>query len=271
MRILHVGDMSGVASITANMCSKLGHPSVVILDDKTDIWNHGKYYNNTADCSSTEVMIKVIKGSLDRYDHIVYHDRYNVAAELDHLQVPSSFIFHGNMLRQEPDIYTHVSNLTSIENIFVSSEDLLKYAPEATVFRRPIDLDLFHIDENKVRSDMAVCLTQARYLEQVRHITADVEHDVIPIDRSIETLEYKEMPILLNSLKFYYDIKFQPTHPPTLLGLTNDMVVPELSMTGLQALACGVQVWSNGIWFYKFPMEYSDENACKEFISVLEA
>ena len=262
LKILHVGDMAGSASITANMCSILGHPSVVITDDNNDIWDHGDYYNNVAHCTSNKIMLDVVRETGKTYDHIVYHDRYTEALELDELHIPSSFMFHGNQLRQNPDIYNHVDSLESIDNMFVTTEDLLKYAPTAELFHRPVDLDLFHVDPEVDSMDMGLCLTQERYIKECNTMTAEAEQMVLVADRVSNVRPYKDMPAFLSSFKYYYDIKFQPTHPP--------MVIPELSQTGLQALACGVAVWSNGIWFYKFPEIHSDEWACKEFISVLE-
>ena len=261
MKILHIGDMAGSAAITSNMCSKLGHPSVVIVDDAIDAWDHGAYYDNTAFCKNADTLMKVVRQTIDKYDHIVYHDKFAIAAQLDDLHVPSSFMFHGNMLRQEPSLYNHVDSLESIDNLFVTTGDLLKYAPTAELFNRPVDLDLFVMDPKSVRTDIGMCLTQRRYFSEVNAITNKEENIVLVADRIENVRSYSDMPEFLNNLKFYYDIKFQPTHPP--------MIIPELSQTGLQALACGVAVWSNGVWFTKFPDIHSDELTCKEFISVL--
>jgi len=261
-KILHVGDMAGTASVTANMCSRLGSPSVVISDNNNDVWDHGDHYENVAKCESNDIMLQVIRDTADKYDHIVYHDRFDEAASLDDMHIPSSFMFHGNQLRQNPVLYNHVDALESIDNLFVTTEDLIKYAPTAELFHRPVDLDLFTIDTKVDRIDMGICLTQERYIKECNTMTADAEHMVLVADRVKNVRSYNEMPAFLNGFKYYYDIKFQPTHPP--------MVIPELSTTALQALACGCLVWSNGIWITKFPEIHSDEWACKEFISVLE-
>lgn len=258
MNILHIGDHSGVAAVTSNMCTRLGHPSVVVVG-KADRWNHGDYYKNTL---HVKHLLKVLEATIEDYDHVVYHDSYNMAAELDHFHIPSSFMFHGNELRDNPDIGMDVDNLESIDNLFVTTEDLMKYAPTAELFRRPIDLDLFVSDHTSKRLDMGVCLTDKCYMIPASNMTDISDRVVLVADRGENIRSYDKMPDFLNSLKYYYDIKFKPTSPP--------MVIPDLSMTGLQALACGVAVWSNGIWFTKFPEVHSDEWVCKEFISVLE-
>lgn len=253
--------MAGSASITSHMCTKLGHPSIVLVDDHVDAWDHGEYYQNTIRVKPNEDLIGAIKKMRDSFDHIVYHDRVTIAKELDSLHIPSSYFFHGNDLRQQPKIYDVVWSMESIDNIFVTTEDLLQYAPEAYFFRRPVDLDLFKFKKmDKITG--ALCMTQERYYDEVVEITKDFDLPVQIVDRVNHRVRYKDMPLLLNSYRCYYDIKFQPKHPP--------VVIPELSQTALQALACGTNVFSNGVLFTKFPEEHSDENACREFISVLE-
>ena len=260
MKILHVGNPSGIASIMANMCTKLGHESVVITDDVEE-WDHGEYYGNLATCSSSGILKKIIIHTEQNYDHIVYHDRYDIASDLDYLHIPSSFMFHDNMLRLDPDMYMHVDNLESIDNLFVISQDLLKYAHTAILLPTPVDLDLFKAYNSEDRLEMAVCLVRKCYIRNANEITKDLDPMVLVTDKMDNRKRYRDMPEFLNGFKYYHDIKFQATDPP--------MVLPEFTQTGLQALACGVAVCNNGIWFYKFPMVHSDELVCKEFISVL--
>ena len=247
MKILHVGNPSGIASIMANMCTKLGHESVVINDGDED-WDHGEYYGNLATCSSSGILRKIISHTEQNYDHIVYHDRYDIASDLDYLHIPSSFMFHDNMLRLDPDMYMHVDNLESIDNLFVISQDLLKYAHTAILLPTPVDLDLFKAYNSEDRLEMSVCPVRRCYIRNANELTKDLEPMVLVTDK-------------MDNLKRYKDMKFQATDPP--------MVLPEFTQAGLQALACGVAVCNNGIWFYKFPMVHSDEWVCKEFISVL--
>lgn len=264
MNILHIGDVSGSAAITANMCTKLNHNSVVITDYDVDMWDHGEYYNNTVYVDNTVLLKDSVRSMAHEFDHFVYHDRYDIASDLDELHIDSSFMFHGNMLREAPEMYNHVDNLESIDNLFVTTEDMLKYAPTANLFHKPVDLDIFRIYEDIQRIDMGLCLTPERYIKECNILTADEEQVILVADRIKNKRPYKEMPVFLNGFKYYYDVKYQPTvdqQPP--------MLIPELSQTGLQALACGCAVWSNGIWFYKFPEIHSDEWSCKEFISVL--
>jgi len=261
MNILHVGDVSGVASIMSNMCNRLGHPSVVLLDDSFDPWKHGDHYNNTAYCSSSDILQKVVRASKNKYDHIIYHNRYGAAAHLDDMHIPSSFMFHGDILRQTPELYHFVDSLESIDNLFVLEGGMKKYAPTAELFHKPVDMDFFTINPDSQRTEMALCFTHKEYLDYVNSITQDEEMLVLVADKATNIRTYAEMPAFLNTFKYYYDIKFHDNKNP--------IMIPELSQTGLQALACGAAVWSNGIWLNKFPDIHSDEWSCKQFLSVL--
>jgi len=261
MKILHVGDMAGSAAITSNICSKIGHPSTVIQDKNVETFEHGVYYDNTTYFNDHDEMLLAIKAAEEiGYDHIVYHDMFKLAVESDDLHLQSSYMFHGNMLRQNPEIYKKIQSLESIENIFVTTEDLLVHAPDAELFNRPVDMDLFtSLDIEK--KDIGLCLTQDRYKKYVLDIIKGNETGVFVVDRVKNKVTYGNMPQILCNYSYYYDVKFQPTHPPTL--------IEELSQTGLQALACKIPVWSCGKWYHKFPERHNDENSAREFIRVL--
>ena len=257
MRILHLGDQAGSAALLSHECSRLGHPSHVIQDDSIETFYHGKYYKNTVYCDIQDI----IKNEHDYVNHVVYHDQFALAQIHNHLHIPSSYIFHGNMLRQDPSKFETIANLESIENIFVTTEDMLEYAPGAELFTRPVDMDLFR-PMDLVKHNVPLCLTQARYFEVIRRIY-NGGTGMFLVDRIKNLTSYRFMPMLLNSYRGYIDLKFQPTHPPTL--------IPELSQTGLQALACGIPVvgWNMSI-HRVLPKRHYAENVAREFIRVLQ-
>ena len=261
MKILHVGDMAGSAAITANRCNQLGHTSTVIQDESIDTYKHGLYYDNTLYVPKND-MEMAIEAAMDAvgYDHIVYHDQFKLAEKLDSKGIPSSYMFHGNMLRQNQKLYEDVKALNSIKTIFVSTDDLKLFAPDAVVFVRPVDLTMFR-NLNYQRKDIGLCLTQDRYKQVILDMQLGNETGIFIVDRIANKIRYEDMPKILNGYTYYYDVKFQPTHPPSL--------IPSMSQTGLQALACGVAVWSNGVWHYRFPDEHNDETSALLFIKAI--
>ena len=262
MKILHIGDQAGSASITSNICTKMGHESLVLQDKNIETFLHGEYYKNTLYMEKDDMFTALKAAISEGYDHFVYHDQIALATAADHLHVSSSYMFHGNMLRQNTKLYNQVMNLESIDNIFVTTEDLLEFAPEAHLFNRPVDMDMFYNMGIKEKHQIGLCLTQERYVPFIRDMVRGSETGVFIVDRVKNKLEYKNMPSILNQYRLYYDIKYQPTHPPTL--------IKDISQTALQALACGLTVWSNGKVYTKFPEQNSDENSAREFIRVLE-
>ena len=257
MRILHIGDQAGSAALLSHECSKLGHDSKVINHTSIDTFRIGEYYNNTTWNFNEENIRKALKG----VDHLVYHDQFIMAEILDNLHIPSSYMFHGNMLRQDPRRFEYVANLESVDNMFVTTEDMLEYAPGAELFTRPVDIDLFR-PMNLVKHNVPLCLTQERYFEVIKRIY-NGGTGMFLVDRVKNITPYHLMPMLLNSYRGYIDLKFQPTHPPTL--------IPELSQTGLQALACGIPVvgWNMSI-HRVLPKRHYAENVAREFIRVLQ-
>ena len=250
--------MAGCAAITANMCTKLGHESKVIQDINVNTFSHGDYYNNTLMVNNLPESVEAI---IDKYDHIVYHDMLDCAVSLDSKHIESSYMFHGNMLRQQPKLYDRVSELESIDNIFVTTADLLQYAPDAEYFVRPVDMNLFK-PLDIPRKPVPLCLTQERYIQTIKDCVPLVsEQGVFIIDRVKNTIKYEDMPKVLSSFTGYIDFKYQPTHPPTQ--------IQEMSQTGLQALACGIPVLTYDGWVNTLQPSHFDENTCKEFIRVI--
>ena len=71
------------------------------------------------------------------------------------------------------------------------------------------------------------------------------------------------MPKELKKRNYYFDLRFEGDMPARIL--------PELSMTALQALSCGVIVFdSNHTMHTELPSGFTKENSTKEFIRVLE-
>jgi len=259
MKILHVGDQAGVAAVMANICTKLGHDSIVLQDDNIDTFRIGEFYSNTEYFKSIKDIKKRVEKIGSNFDHIIYHDQLELASQLDNLHISSSYVFHGNLLRQKPQLYGFMRELESVDNVFVTTADMFAYAPEALPFPRPVDRELFTKDEMCRKYETGLCLTQQRYFEYIKDlIRGRVDLGIFLVDRVINRIAYNEMPKVLNGYRGYYDFKFQPTHPPTL--------IPEASLTGLQALACGVPMFSNNTWYNVFPEMHDDEVAARALL-----
>ncbi|MFQ5786684.1 MAG: hypothetical protein ACE5H1_01760, partial [Thermodesulfobacteriota bacterium] len=80
--------------------------------------------------------------------------------------------------------------------------------------------------------------------------------------RDNNKLPYREMPAFLKQFGYYVDEKYDYSHPPNL--------VHEHSCTGLQASACGLDVYHNNHALTEFPEEHKASNVAKLFLKALE-
>jgi hypothetical protein len=263
MNILHVGDAAGMGAVYSNILNKLGHNSVVVTTESSQFFRHGEYYQNTKVVKNDKDLFKIVKKIGDKYDHIIYHSTLEVAQKMDSQMLPSSYVFHGNDLRQQPSRGIDVLEMDSMENVFVTTEDMIKYIDSSIVqvLSRPIDMDLFS-HQDRPRQTIGLCLSQKRYFPSIKDLLRKQELGCFMVDRVENRIDYDRMPDALSAYAGYYDFKFRPTHPPTL--------IPEISTTGLQALACGVPVWTNGMWYNIFPEQHNDENCALELLNHLE-
>lgn len=256
MKILHIGDMAGIAAIMSNECNKLGHKSEVLQLDTWDTFRIGEYYKNTTYAKSKSELRALVVRKINNYDHMVIHDLPDFAEDLD--GVALSYVFHGNMLRNSPKLIKRVENIATMENIFVTTTDLLSYSKNTELLIRPVDRTLFK--KQKITSDEAVTMISERYYPYLKKHLADFDIDIIVRDNY--KVAYREMPEFLAQYGVYVDLKYQNSHPPK--------IIKEMSSTGLQALACGLTVYDyNQKAHTKFPLGHSGYRTAKEFIRIL--
>lgn len=254
--------MAGVATVLANIGTKLGHESAVLQDSNIEYYYHGNYYGNTKYLDGKKLLQIETLNTMEMYDHVVFHDQFDIALAVDDKHIPSSYVFHGNMLRQNPKLAEYVADLESIENIFITTEDLEKYVPNAEPLYRPVDRELFQPMENKFKKPQGLCLSQKRYFPEIKKWVGDFKGGLMLVDRTTSPIPYDQMPYMLSRYSAYFDLKFQPTHPPTL--------IPEISITALQALACNIPLFAGGMWYNLFPEEHDDEFSFRNFLSVIQ-
>lgn len=259
LSVLHIGDMAGVAAVLANETNKIkGCDSEVLQLDTWDRYRIGEYYKNTKYAKSKSELRALVIRKIDSYDHVVIHDMIDFAEDLD--GAPLSYVFHGNMLRQQPKLMKRVENISTMENIFVTTEDLLKYSDNAELLVRPVDRKLFK--PKKVTSDEAFIMISQRNLPYVKEYLKDFDVDFIIIDNYITP--YPEMPKLFSNYGVCVDIKYQPSHPPNIIR-------KEHSLVALQALSCGLTVYDSGYKEHStFPIAHEAKRATKEFLRIIK-
>jgi len=236
----------------SHFCDKVGHNSIVHQNRHLDPFGFGDYYRNTIYYgSNVNQMLQDCQKYTEKADKVIIHSQSLILANVNHPDV--SMYYHGMDLRGNPK-----ANDKKAKRIFVSTEDLLELRPDAICLPQPIDTELFsagtlgqgYLMINRERGKETI-------IENAREFNPDYrirETCIIP---------YKDMPNLLRQYHAYVDMKYDYKNPPNLLKAQ--------SMTGLQALSCGLTVYG---WDKKaqvgLPNKHRAENVVNHFIKALE-
>jgi len=130
----------------------------------------------------------------------------------------------------------HSQAQTIADAVIVSTPDLVSLTNKAIYLPNPIDTDHFRPDrirsphENPRALTMETEATDTRLtLNQSRKYKADLDIDVY--DRIKNPIMYSDMPAFLKKYELYVDIRY-----------VDGKILQNLSKTGLEALACGLNV-----------------------------
>ena len=269
MRILHVWDQAGVAFVLAKYQRLRGHDSKAIMVKEYDKYGIAAFYSNFVVQTTLE---NFVQKSIDEalYADILHvHGRSDMVLRFRNEFKNSKKIilhYHGTDLRgirkQKLPHRSRISDLavraiftyrnirnnilirkrlhsqaqTLADAVIVSTPDLISLANKAIYLPNPIDTDHFRPD--KIRSQhkslraltMETEATDARLtLEQSRKYNVDLHIDVY--DRIKSPIMYSDMPAFLKKYELYVDIRY-----------VDGKLLENLSKTGLEALACGLDV-----------------------------
>ncbi len=281
MRILHIEDAAAVSCILAKYQQHIqGHNSKVIKYDIYDKFGFYKFYKDYVTiAASEEQFLKHINEDAKSADIVHIHTRADMVIKLRNKFGKSKKIilhYHGtdirglnkqklphrsglsdiaislilryrkirNILLLKKRIHYKAQNLANA--VIVSTPDLLNYASTKNDAVRklylpnPIDLDVFKPDaiisstindgikKNAVTMDNEV--TDIPWaLEYLKK--NNVNLDITVHDRIKHPLMYQDLPNFLKQYKTYVDIRY-----------VNKKIIPALSKTALEALACGLDV-----------------------------
>jgi glycosyltransferase involved in cell wall biosynthesis len=269
MRILHVWDQAGVAFVLAKYQRLRGHDSKAIMVKEYDKYGIAAFYSNFVVQATLE---NFVQKSIDEAlcaDILHVHGRNDMVLRFRNEFKNSKKIilhYHGTDLRgirkQKLPHRSRISDLavraiftyrnirnnilirkrlhsqaqTLADAVIVSTPDLISLANKAIYLPNPIDTDHFRPDKihsqhkNPRALTMETEATDARLtLEQSRKYNADLHIDVY--DRIKSPIMYSDMPAFLKKYELYVDIRY-----------VDGKLLENLSKTGFEALACGLDV-----------------------------
>ena len=269
MRILHVWDQAGVAFVLVKYQRLQGLDSKAIMVKEYDKYGIGTFYSNFVVQATLENFVQKSIDEAHYADILHVHSRSDMVLRFRNEFKDSKKIilhYHGTDLRgirkQKLPHRSLVSDLavraiftyrnirdkilirkrihsqaqTIADAVIVSTPDLVSLTNKAIYLPNPIDTDHFRPDRIRSphKNPRALTLeteaTDARLtLNQSRKYKADLDIDVY--DRIKNPIMYSDMPVFLKKYELYVDIRY-----------VDGKILQNLSKTGLEALACGLNV-----------------------------
>lgn len=294
MRILHVWDQAGVACILAKYQRRQGYSSSVLRVKGQDKYGINKFYSDLIIFCSEQDFIQRSLREADSAQLIHVHSRIDVIAPLRERYGKSKKIilhYHGTDIRgfSSPAMHHKHSRLASIlpnsksilkklirrksgniaknrkaqlaaDGILVSTPDLLKLVKRASYLPNPVDIEHFKPDDYQldrgkraltIRSEVTDIDWALDYCKRNK-----VDLDIETYDRTQNPIMYQDMPSFLKRYNTYVDIR-----------LVNGKILENLSKSGLESLACGLQVLDYRLMYHRgLPSEHDPS----EVLSKLE-
>ena len=295
MHILHIEDAAAVACILAKY-QNLTHEckSKVVKLDKYDKFGFYKFYKDYVNITtSEELFFNSILEESKKADIIHVHSKVELVPYLRNKYGKSKKIvlhYHGTDIRGlknqklphrsrisdaairliylyrrtrnavllKKRIHSKVQSLSDL--IIVSTPDLLQYVSAKGGIKKiylpnPVDSDLFNPDiipsdysSDSPPAEAVTMDTEVTNMSWVHNYlkTNNINFDIDVYDRIKHPLMYSELPRFLKRYKIYVDIRY-----------VDGKILPNLSKTGLEALACGLDVLDFDLRFrHGLPIEH---------------
>jgi glycosyltransferase involved in cell wall biosynthesis len=295
MRILHIEDAAAVACILAKYQNLTeGCESKVLKLDRYDKFGFYKFYKDYVNITtSEELFFNSILEEAKKADIIHVHSKVELVPYLRNKFGKSKKIilhYHGtdirglknqklphrsrisdtairliylyrrirNVFLLKKRIHSKVQSLSDL--IIVSTPDLLQYVSKRRGIKKiylpnPVDSDLFNPSiipsvnsDDSLRAEAVTMDTEVTNMPWVHNYLKinNINFDIDVYDRIKHPLMYTELPGFLKRYKIYVDIRY-----------VDGKILHNLSKTGLEALACGLDVLDFDLKFrHGLPIEH---------------
>jgi hypothetical protein len=262
MKVLHIWNQAGTASLISNELNARGIYSAVLQDKKHDSLGISKYYN---DVTYTKIPFLLHSLSASRlYDIIHLHDSYFMILPLKILYPGKKIImhYHGSLVRNNTLGKKRLFLEKYVNKIIVSTPDLLKYnyqKPPELVYDM-IDQELFKPKPRPLNGRAFSCLKWTQTDQSLRNklITSGFSFHLETQNRNARLIPYVDFPNFLNQFEFYID-----------MPIINNKIVYANSCAGLQAMSLGLKVISNdGIIRSTLPNHHKPNQVMKQLTEI---
>ena len=226
MKVLHIGDASGVSSLIARQTYQ-----VAIMRTVSD--PYGISARNGAcmiDGGAKRFWMNVLKYMLTwRPDIIHVHNITEHVWVWKYLKAPG-MVWHGHGSRTRDRTYDYTKINELFDHVLVSTPELVACHPGSSYLPNPIDTELFHPRHRNPESGILCILKPDQSAKATSSWLLNAGYDM-HIHFHTRDTPYHEMPDLLNQYEFFADVSILPG-----CRVPN----PADSLTGLQARSMGI-------------------------------
>lgn len=268
IKVLHIWNTAGVASLMVKHLNKNGFKSDVIMREGYDPFGMSEYYNHKLLNLSGGQFIKYAIDRSSEYDIIHIHGIWKLAEPIKKKYPNKKVILqhHGTELTNCINNSERINSYQYCDKVLCSTVDLsvrLNYDRiEHEVLENAVDTDLFKPIDN-IKIDKAL-LFSIRYtdLELTKEfVKSNTDWNTHIIDREKEFIKYSGMPYLFSKFTKYVDVK--------IYEWLNNKPGEAYSKTGREALACGLEVLNyKGEIVKGLPEEYTPEFMVNKLIRI---
>lgn len=233
MKILHIWNTAGIASILSKYLVRKGIQSKVLERKQFDYLKFSEYYKDVTQSISNPVPIfrlRCIAQSASR-DIIHVHSYMELIPALRKFYPKKKIIFHahGSEMRLHYDYYNKYV-IDIIDKCIISTNDLHVYDTNAVYLPNIVDTDLFHFRQPNGNGRAFTFSIHNMDMDKIKHYCTDT---IPTYDELIRNKEYRDMPDVFHRYSKYVDVKIMRGDKTPLQAY---------STTGLQALSCGLEV-----------------------------
>jgi hypothetical protein len=260
LRVLHIGNTAGVASILAYYMDKLkGTRSMVIQIRRNDPFGQTFYGKTTASnslwfyaCSMAHAL---------RADFIHVHARGAIVPHLKQMGLhPILLHYHGTDIRERWCDPIRKAQYRDADRIVVSTGDLLEGSPEGTLWiKNPVHVERFTRTTEPPTAERAFTITYNADAE-AKEIA---ERWGIPLDILPRNIPYAEMPRVMSWYTHFVEIKRDEYG-----RMFPTKGCPYESLTSLEARAMGLTVLRVDERLQGLPEEYHPSYAVDKFYNL---
>ena len=253
MRVLHLWEWAGIASILSHYLRQRGHESIVLKSQ--DYFGYLPFYGQSLLHGSSSTCIERAMQIGKSFDVIHVHAIPRAVFQLRKAYPNKKIImhYHGSEARGgNSKFYDDVRS--KVDHVFVSTKDLQEYVGKSEWLPNIVDTDHFKL-RYIGKGEGCLAIYSGKFKQKdAENIISKMDMHVELVRRQLESATpYKDMPKRLRKYNTYLDLK----------------VVNELSTTALQALSLGLKVIkAKGEVVTKFPEQHSPEKVINRLLEV---